>query len=160
MGQICMITRPAPFGRMVAKSGSNWIHMNVMKLLANEFMAPDVNGGEVLQPNSVGLSRRERFSEREFIEGRNPIFIAQPFENFGGGPAFQSSCQSRYVHIEWVCEQMEMIRHDHVADQFEWLFRSSFRQRFDKVRTVPFVRKDRNPLVRDSSDVVNEIWLV
>src|SRR5438046_2023291 len=43
MWQICAVTGPFPFGRMVDKSGPHWIHMNIPRLLENELLTFQVH---------------------------------------------------------------------------------------------------------------------
>src|SRR2546425_11405482 len=85
---------------MIAQSGAHGIHMNVVELLTDEFMAPDVNCREFFHPDSVSLTRLERSCQRKLLKWLRSDGHLPSLEKL----ALARPLQSGQTHAVWMKE--------------------------------------------------------
>src|SRR5574341_305075 len=86
--------------------------------------------------------------------------IAQPIQNRSGRRALQPSHDYANVPINGINNQVDVIGHDHVSDQFENAMLARLCQCIDEELARHLASKDFNPVEANSRSVMECIWLV
>jgi hypothetical protein len=156
MREICPITRPFPIGRVVTKTGSHWIKVNVIQLLLNEPRSPEINRREILEPQGMRVRSTLWNSQRKLFQGSDMIRLAQPIEDLPGRGALQSSHYRTNIEVQRIENQMNVIRHHNVANQLKPAFFAGLSQGVDKKVTSYFAAEYRNTFEADRCRVMKD----